>query len=224
MARFDRLTVLNTMIDVGFVPLFYNADIELCKKVIHALAEGGARVVEFTNRGDQAMEVFKELVPYFAKAEPNVILGVGSISDAPTAGIAIAYGANFVVGPMLNPDVAKVCNRRKIPYMPGCGTVSEISAAEELGVEICKVFPGSEVGGPSFIKAVMAPMPWSRLMPTGGVNAEESNIKAWFKAGVVCVGMGSAAVRKEWLAAGDFGAISDNARQVMQWIKEVRGQ
>jgi 2-dehydro-3-deoxyphosphogluconate aldolase / (4S)-4-hydroxy-2-oxoglutarate aldolase len=224
MARFARLTVLNTMIEVGFVPLFYNDDVELCKNVIHALAKGGARVVEFTNRGDQAMEVFKQLVPYFAKAEPNVILGVGSIVDAPTASMAIAYGANFVVGPMLNPEVAKVCNRRKIAYMPGCGTVSEISAAEELGVEICKVFPGTEVGGPGFIKAVLAPMPWSRLMPTGGVEADEANIKGWFRAGVVCVGMGSAAVRKEWLSAGKYDAITDNARQVLQWIKEVRAK
>ncbi len=222
MARFDRLTVLNTFVDVGFVPLFYNDDVDLCKEVIHALAEGGARIVEFTNRGDQAMEVFKVLVPYFAKTEPQVILGVGSIADAPTAGIAMAYGANFVVGPMLNPEVARVCNRRKVAYMPGCGTVSEISAAEELGVEICKVFPGTQVGGPGFIKAVTAPMPWTRLMPTGGVSAEEDNIKGWIKAGAVCVGMGSAAVRKEWLAAGEYDKITENARQVIQWIKEAR--
>lgn len=222
MARFDRLTVLTTMIDVGLVPLFYNDDVEVCKKVIHALAKGGARVVEFTNRGDQAMEVFKELVPYFAKAEPEVIMGVGSIADAPTAALAISYGADFVVGPMLNAEVARVCNRRKIAYMPGCGTVSEISAAEELGVEICKVFPGTQVGGPGFIKAVTAPMPWSKLMPTGGVSAEEENIKGWINAGAVCVGMGSKMVRKDWLAAGEYDKITENARQVLQWIREAR--
>ena len=224
MARFDRLTVLTTMIDVGFVPLFYNGDVEICKKVVHALAEGGARVVEFTNRGDLAMEVFKELVPYFAQARPDVILGVGSVVDAPTAGMAMAYGANFVVGPMLNPDVAKVCNRRKVAYMPGCGTVSEISAAEELGVEICKVFPGTEVGGPGFIKAVMGPMPWSRLMPTGGVSLDEANIKGWITAGAVCVGMGSDMVRKEWLAARDFEKITASAKQALQWIREARSK
>jgi len=222
MARHDRLTVLTTMIDVGLVPLFYSDDVELCKKVIHALAKGGARVIEFTNRGDQAMEVFKELVPYFAKAEPNLIMGVGSIVDGPTAALAISYGAEFVVGPMLNAEVAKICNRRKIAYMPGCGTVSEISAAEELGCEICKVFPGAQVGGPGFIKAVMAPMPWSKLMPTGGVSAEEDNIKGWIGAGAVCVGMGSKMVRKDWLAAGEFDKITANAKQVLQWIREAR--
>ncbi|MGC9348011.1 MAG: bifunctional 4-hydroxy-2-oxoglutarate aldolase/2-dehydro-3-deoxy-phosphogluconate aldolase [Anaerolineae bacterium] len=224
MARYDRLTVLTTMIDVGLVPLFYNDDIEVGKKAIHALVKGGARVVEFTNRGDRAMEVFKELVSYFDEAEPDLIMGVGSIADAPTAGIAIAYGANFVVGPMLNADVAKVCNRRKVAYMPGCGTVSEISAAEELGCEICKVFPGTQVGGPGFIKAVNAPMPWSKLMPTGGVTAEEENIKGWIRAGAVCVGMGSKMVRKDWLAAGEYDKITENARQVIQWIKEARAE
>jgi 2-dehydro-3-deoxyphosphogluconate aldolase / (4S)-4-hydroxy-2-oxoglutarate aldolase len=223
MARFDRLTVLTTMIDVGLVPLFYHDDFEICQQVIHALADGGARVVEFTNRGDQAMEVFKALVPYFAKAEPRLILGVGSIVDAPTAAIAISYGANFVVGPMLNAEVARVCNRRKIAYMPGCGTVTEISAAEELGVEICKVFPGTQVGGPGFIKAVTAPMPWTKLMPTGGVSMEEDNIKGWIRAGAVCVGMGSAMARKEWIAAGNYGKITESVRQTLQWIREARG-
>jgi 2-dehydro-3-deoxyphosphogluconate aldolase/(4S)-4-hydroxy-2-oxoglutarate aldolase len=224
MARFDRLTVLTTMIDVGLVPLFYNDDVELCKKAIHALAKGGARVVEFTNRGDQAMEVFKELVPYFAETEPELVMGVGSIADAPTAALAISYGANFVVGPMLNADVAKVCNRRKIAYMPGCATATEISAAEELGCEICKVFPGTQVGGPGFIKAITAPMPWSKIMPTGGVTAEEENIKGWIRAGAVCVGMGSKMVRKDWLAAGEFDKISANAKQVIAWIKEARAE
>jgi len=224
MARFDRLTVLNTIIDIGLVPLFYNDDVQLCKDVISALAAGGARVVEFTNRGDQALEVFKQLVPHFAKAEPQLILGVGSVVDGPTAALAIAYGANFVVGPMLNAEVASICNRRKVPYMPGCGSVSEISAAEELGVEICKVFPGTQVGGPGFIKAEMAPMPWSRLMPTGGVSLDEANIKAWISAGAVCVGMGSDMVRKEWLAARDFAKITASATQALQWIREARAK
>ncbi len=224
MARFDRLTVYNTMIDLGLVPLFYNGDVETAKKIVQALADGGARVVEFTNRGDQAMEVFKELVPYFAEAAPEVILGVGSVADMPTAGIAIAYGANFVVGPMLNPEVAKVCNRRKIGYMPGCGTASEISAAEELGVEIVKVFPGTQVGGPGFIKAITSPMPWTKIMPTGGVRATEENIKGWIGAGAVCVGMGSKMVRKDWVAAGEFEKISENAVQVLQWIQEARAE
>jgi 2-dehydro-3-deoxyphosphogluconate aldolase/(4S)-4-hydroxy-2-oxoglutarate aldolase len=223
MARFDRLSVLNRMLEVGVVPVFYNGDLETAIKIIEACAAGGISVAEFTNRGDQAMEVFKEIVNYFNKNNPSIILGVGSIVDAPTAGIAIAYGANFVVGPLLNPDVAKVCNRRKVAYMPGTGSPSEISAAEELGCEIVKVFPGTQVGGPSFIKAVMAPMPWSRLMPTGGVSATEENIKGWITNGAACVGIGSSLVRKEWVAAGDFGKITETAQNVIKWVREARG-
>ncbi len=159
MARFDRLTVLNTMLEIGVVPVFYNSDLDTTIKIIQACAAGGILVAEFVNRGDQAMEVFKELVNYFGKTNPSIVLGVGSIVDAPTAAIAIAYGANFVVGPMLNPEVAKVCNRRKVAYMPGTGSASEISAAEELGCEIVKVFPGTQVGGPGFIKAILAQCP-----------------------------------------------------------------
>jgi 2-dehydro-3-deoxyphosphogluconate aldolase/(4S)-4-hydroxy-2-oxoglutarate aldolase len=222
MARFDRMTVLNKMLEIGVVPVFYNGSLEKAIKIVEACAKGGITVAEFTNRGDQAMEVFKELVNYFAQNNPEIILGVGSIADAPTAGIAIAYGANFVVGPMLNPDVAKVCNRRKIPYMPGTGSASEISAAEELGCEIVKVFPGTQVGGPAFIKAVKAPMPWSRLMPTGGVSATEDNIKAWISNGAACVGIGSSLVRKDWVAAGEYDKMTETGAKVIRWIKEAR--
>jgi 2-dehydro-3-deoxyphosphogluconate aldolase / (4S)-4-hydroxy-2-oxoglutarate aldolase len=224
MARFDRLTVLTTMIDVGLVPLFYHDDVDVCKKVIHALAEGGARVVEFTNRGDQAMEVFKELVPYFAKAEPQVILGVGSIADAPTAGIAISYGANFVVGPMLNPEVAKVCNRRKIAYMPGCGTVSEISAAEELGCEICKVFPGTQVGGPGFIKAVTAPMPWTQADADGRRLAGGGEHQGLDQSGRRLRRYGQRDGPQGVARCRRLPQDHRSARQALQWIREARGQ
>ncbi|MDF1514293.1 MAG: bifunctional 4-hydroxy-2-oxoglutarate aldolase/2-dehydro-3-deoxy-phosphogluconate aldolase [Anaerolineae bacterium] len=224
MARFDRLTVLNRMLEVGVVPVFYNGSLEKAIKIVEACAKGGITVAEFTNRGDQAMEVFKELVNHFGKTNPDIILGVGSIVDAPTAAIAIAYGTNFVVGPMLNAEVARVCNRRKIPYMPGTGSASEISAAEELGCEIVKVFPGTQVGGPAFIKAVTAPMPWSRLMPTGGVSATEDNIKGWISNGAACVGIGSSLVRKDWVAAGDYDKITETGAKVIQWIKEARNR
>lgn len=223
MARFDRLTVLNTMLEVGLVPVFYHGDVEVAHRIVEACADGGARVVEFTNRGDQALEVFKELVRTFSKARPEIILGVGSILDAPTAALAIAYGANFIVGPNLNPEVARLCNRRKVSYSPGCGSVSEISEAEELGVEIVKVFPGTQVGGPGFIKAVRGPMPWSRLMPTGGVSANIENIQGWIKAGAACLGIGSDLVRKDWVAAGDYAKITETAREVLGWIRDARG-
>ena len=223
MARFSRLEVLNTIVGTGLVPVFYNADVEVAKKVVQACAAGGARVVEFTNRGDFAPEVFKELSRYVDREGPDIILGVGSVIDEPTAAMYIAYGANFVVGPVLNEAVARLCNRRKVAYSPGCGSASEISYAEELGVEIVKIFPGSSVGGPGFVKSVLGPCPWTRIMPTGGVDATEESIKAWFEAGVACVGMGSRLIRKDLVAAGDWAEITAKIRQVLQWIRDARG-
>ena len=167
-------------------------------------------------------QVFTELARYVAATYPEVMLGVGSVIDAPTAALYIANGADFIVSPILNPETARLCNRRKIAYMPGCGSVSEISQAEELGIEIVKVFPGGAVGGPGFVKAVLGPCPWSRIMPTGGVEASRENIESWFKAGVACVGMGSNLIVKELVAAGDYEAISQKVAQVLAWIKEAQ--
>jgi 2-dehydro-3-deoxyphosphogluconate aldolase/(4S)-4-hydroxy-2-oxoglutarate aldolase len=224
MARFDRLTVLNAIVETGLVPVFYNGDLEVSKQIVAACAAGGAKVVEFTNRGDRAWNVFTQLVEWAEQAQPAVILGVGSVIDAPTAALYIGSGANFVVGPVLNPEVARLCNRRKVAYMPGCGSASEVSEAEELGVEIVKVFPGAEVGGPGFVKAILGPTPWTRIMPTGGVGATEESIRAWFKAGVTCVGIGSKLITKELVAAGDYDGISKTVAQVLAWIQTARGQ
>lgn len=222
MARFSRLEVLNTIIEIGLVPVFYHQDVDVAKRIVEACAEGGARAVEFTNRGDLAWQVFAELVRHFSSHCPDVILGVGSVLDPGTAALYISSGANFVVGPVLNPEVARVCNRRKVAYSPGCGSASEISAAEELGVEICKVFPGAQVGGPAFVKAVLGPCPWTRIMPTGGVDATRESIEAWFQAGVSCVGIGSKLISKDLLASGDYAAISRRTAEVIGWIKEAR--
>jgi 2-dehydro-3-deoxyphosphogluconate aldolase/(4S)-4-hydroxy-2-oxoglutarate aldolase len=222
MAGFDRLTVLNTMLEAGLVPVFYNADLSVAKQIVNACAEGGATAIEFTNRGDRAWNVFTELIAFFEQANPSVILGVGSVIDAPTAALYVASGANFIVGPVLNPEVAKLCNRRKIAYSPGCGSVSEISQAEELGVEIVKIFPGGQVGGPAFVRAVRGPMPWTRIMPTGGVEATKESVQGWIQAGAACLGMGSRLVRKDLVAAGDYAAIRENVRRVLAWVKEAR--
>lgn len=221
MAKFRRLQVLNTMIETGLVPVFYHADVEIAAKIIKACLDAGVRCIEFTNRGDQAHCVFQELVRRFEN-DDRAILGVGSLLDAPTAALYMQLGANFIVGPVLNPDVARVCNRRKVPYSPGCGSVSEISQAEELGVEIVKIFPGGQVGGPAFIKSVRAPMPWTLMMPTGGVAPTPENMRAWFEAGVACVGMGSKLIRKDLVAAGNFDEIRNIAAQTLSWIKSVR--
>jgi 2-dehydro-3-deoxyphosphogluconate aldolase/(4S)-4-hydroxy-2-oxoglutarate aldolase len=192
--------------------------------VIQACANGGAKCIEFTNRGEFAPHVFLDVTRHFAKADPSVIMGVGSVVDAPTAGIYIANGARFVVGPILNADVAKVCNRRKIPYSPGCGSASEISYAEELGCEIVKIFPGTQVGGPEFVKAVLGPMPWTRLMPTGGVDPTEESVRAWFGAGIVAAGMGSKLITSELLKAKDYAGIENKVRDTIALIKKVRGK
>jgi len=222
MARFDRLTVYNTMLEDGLVPLFYHSDLETAKKVAGALSAGGGRVLEFTNRGDFAIEVFTPLIKHCAQAHPTLIVGVGSVEDAPTAALYIAHGANFVVGPNFNEEVARLCNRRKIAYIPGCGSVTEIAQAEEWGAEIIKIFPGTAVGGPGFVKDVRGPRPWTRLMPTGGVSPDEANLRSWFSAGVAAVGMGSNLVRKEWVQAGDFAAIEETMRRTLALIRKIR--
>ena len=190
MARFDKQAVMAKIKEAPMVPVYYNKDLATAKEVLRACYEGGVRAFEFTNRGDFAHEIFAELVKYAAEACPAMALGVGSVVDAPTAALYIQLGACFVVGPLFNPDVAKVCNRRLIPYTPGCGSISEVGFAQEAGCDLCKVFPG-DVLGPKFVKGLLAPMPWSKLMVTGGVEPTEENLAAWFKDGVYCVGMGS---------------------------------
>ncbi len=210
------------MIESGLVPVFYHNKLEIVKEVARAVANGGARVFEFTNRGDFAYQIFSDLAKWVEMEIPDLILGVGSVIDPGTATLYINNGANFIVGPVLNGEVAKACNRRKIPYSPGCGSASEISQAEEYGVEICKIFPGAEVGGPAFVKSILAPMPWTLIMPTGGVETTKESIEKWFKAGVACVGIGSNLITKELVAAGDFDAISRKTAQVLGWINETR--
>lgn len=224
MAQYDRMTVLNAIYDIGLVPVFYHKDPETTIHIVEACAKGGARVVEFTNRGDLAYHVFTTAVRHVMDNKLDVIMGVGSIVDAPTAALYIASGANFVVGPLLNPEVARLCNRRKISYSPGCGSISEIAQAEELGVEIVKVFPGKEVGGPNFVKSAMAPCPWTRIMPTGGVESTYESLQAWFKAGVAAVGAGSNLVTKELVAAKDWDGISAKVAQSIAWIAEIRAE
>jgi 2-dehydro-3-deoxyphosphogluconate aldolase/(4S)-4-hydroxy-2-oxoglutarate aldolase len=222
MSRFTRLEVYQAMLESGLVPLFFHPDIEVSREVAKACSDGGARIFEFTNRGDFAFDIFQQLSKLTTTENPLLILGVGSVMDASTAAMYIGAGANFIVSPIFNPDVARLCNRRKIAYLPGCGTLNEISQAEEFGVEIVKIFPGSAVGGPGFIKAVLAPCPWIRIMPTGGVDASETNIRAWIEAGACCLGMGSKLITKADIAEGDYTSVRERVRQVLRWIAEAR--
>ncbi|MDO4754837.1 MAG: bifunctional 4-hydroxy-2-oxoglutarate aldolase/2-dehydro-3-deoxy-phosphogluconate aldolase [Parabacteroides sp.] len=222
MARFNKLQVLDAIISTGMVPVYYSKDIETAKQVVKACYEGGVRAFEFTNRGDFAHEVFAELIKFAAKECPDLVLGVGSIVDAGTASLYLQLGANFIVGPLFNPDIAKVCNRRLVPYTPGCGSVSEIGFAQEVGCDLCKIFPAGNVGGPSFVKNIKAPMPWSLIMATGAVEPTEDNLSAWFKAGVTCVGMGSMLFPKEMIAEGNWAGISALCSNALAIIKKYR--
>ena len=221
MARFDKIDVLAKMRITGIVPVFYHSNPEIAKQVVKACYDGGVRAFEFTNRGDFAHEVFAEVVKYAAKECPELAVGVGSVVDPATAALYLQLGACFVVGPLFNPEVARVCNRRSVPYTPGCGTVSEVGAAQECGCDLCKVFPG-DVLGPKFVKGLTAPMPWSKLMVTGGVEPTRENISAWFAAGVYCVGMGSKLFPKDKIAAADWQYISDKCAEAIVYAAECR--
>ena len=199
MAKFDKMAVMKKIGDTGMVPVFYHKDLETCKKVVKACYEGGVRAFEFTNRGDFAQEVFGELVKWADKECPELALGIGSVVDAPTAAMYLQLGANFVVGPLFNPDIAPVCNRRLVPYCPGCMTVSEIGKAQ-----------------------VKAPMPWSKIMVTGGVSPDEENLTQWFKAGVFCVGMGSKLFPSDKVKAGDWQYVTDKCREALGYIAKAR--
>ena len=204
------------------IPVFYHKDAEVCKNVVKACYDGGIRVFEFTNRGDFAHEVFNEINKWAIKACPEMIMGVGSVIDQGTASLYIQIGTNFIVSPLIDEDMAKICNRRKIAWSPGCGSVTEINRAHELGAEVVKIFPGSSVGGPDFVSGVKGPMPWASIMPTGGVSPDEANLKGWFKAGVHCVGMGSQLFPKDVIESGNYQAITDKCIEALAIIKKLR--
>ena len=221
MAKYSRLEVVQTMINTGLVPLFYNDDLQISKEVLKACYKGGARLLEFTNRGDFAHEIFGELNKYALKELPGMILGVGSVTDAGTASLYMQLGANFVVTPVLREDIARVCNRKKVLWSPGCGSLTEIANAEELGCEIVKLFPGG-IYSPNFVRAIKAPQPWTLIMPTGGVSPTQESLDGWFNAGVTCVGMGSKLIAKNNNGEFDYVKIESLVRKSLQIIIEVR--
>ena len=220
MSSFDRLTVYQTILKSGLVPLFFHPDFETARSVVEACASGGATVVEFTNRGEGALTIFARLVDAFKKDYPALILGVGSVLDAPTAALYLVHGANYIVAPNFNPEVARLCNRRKVAYIPGAATPTEISIAEEAGAEIVKIFPPS----PDLIRNVLGPMPWSRLMPSGGVEVNKDNVTRWIKAGACALGIGSHLVSRAALANRDFNSIREGTHSMLAWIQEARAE
>jgi 2-dehydro-3-deoxyphosphogluconate aldolase/(4S)-4-hydroxy-2-oxoglutarate aldolase len=221
MAKYSRIEVAQKMAEQGMVPLFYHADIELGKQVLKACYDGGARLLEFTNRGDFAHEVFSELNKYALKNLPGMMLGVGSVTDAGTASLFMQLGANFIVTPVLREDIAVVCNRKKVLWSPGCGSLTEIARAEERGAEIVKLFPGG-IYGPKFIKDIKGPQPWTSIMPTGGVEPTEENLRGWFDAGATCVGMGSKLISKDILQNKDFATLQKRVQDALALIQQIR--
>ena len=222
MAQFTRIEVAVKMAEAGLVPVFYHKDVNVCKEVVTACYEGGSRVFEFTNRGDYAHEVFSELSKWVTIECPHLILGIGSVPDPGTAALFIQLGTNFVVSPYLNAETAKICIRRKILWLAGCGSPSEISYAEELGAEIVKIFPGISTGGPEFIKAIKAPCPWTSIIPTGGVEPTEENLRPWFKAGAIAVSMGSNLITNQIISNHDWKGLSKNVRATLELIKILK--
>lgn len=221
MAQYSRIEVATVMKETGMVPLFFSNNLELSKNILKACYDGGARLMEFTARGDFAHEVFGELTKYAIKELPGMIMGVGSVTDAAQASMYMALGANFIVTPVLREDIAMVCNRRKVLWSPGCGTLTEITRAEELGCEIVKLFPG-DIYGPQFVKGIKGPQPWTNIMPTGGVTPTVENLKSWFDAGVTCVGMGSQLISKDIIANKDYAKLEQEVKNALSIIKSVR--
>lgn len=222
MSRFSRIEVAQVMKDTGILPLYYNADAEICLEVIKACYNGGLRTFEFTNRGDFAHEVFSELNKKVIARYPDMILGTGSVVDAPTAAIYMQLGANFIVSPSFHEDVAEICNLRKVLWIPGCGSVTEISQAEKYGAEVIKIFPGTQVGGPGFIKAITGPKPRTNIMPTGGVEPTEDNLSKWFASGAYCVGMGSKLITKDIIENRDFLTLEKTVKNAVDIVKKIR--
>ena len=221
MAQYSRIQVIQQMEESGMIPLFYHPDIEIAKNVLKACYDGGARLMEFTNRGDFALEIFTDLIKYAIAELHGMILGVGSVTDAASASQYMLAGANFVVTPVYREDIAIVCNRRKVLWSPGCGSLTEIAQAEEMGCELVKLFPGSTYG-PGFVKAIKGPQPWTSIMPTGGVSTEENNLRGWFEAGVTCVGMGSKLISKEIIANKDYAKLTADVTAALDIVKKVR--
>ena len=222
MAKFSRIEVIIRMRETGIIPIFYQNDPEICRNVIVSCYKGGINIFEFTNRGDFAHELFSDLNKWAIRELPGMMMGVGSVVDASTASLYIQLGANFIVSPLLNPDMSKVCNRRKILWIPGCGSLSEVNYAEELGAEYIKIFPGMSVGGPDFIKSVKGPCPWSNLMPTGGVEPTVDNLREWFDAGASCVGIGSNLITKEFIQLKDWDGMAAKVADTLKIVKSVR--
>lgn len=223
MAAHAKTTVLARIRSEGVIPVFYHGDIEVTREVAKRLVAGGLSTFEFTNRGDGAIGVFAELVPWARRELPTLVIGLGSVVERETAAHAIDIGADFVFAPSLSAGVSAVCNSRNVPYVPGCGTVTEIQAAYALGCDMVKLFPAGSLGGPAFLSAVRAPCPWVQAVPTGGVEPTVDSMRAWFEVGAPAVGMGSSLLSKQMVADHDWEGIEQRTADTVGAVKAARG-
>lgn len=224
MTTHDKSSVLATIRRDGVVPVFYHGDIEVVKETARRLVAGGLSIMEFTNRGDGAVEVFAELIRWARGELPELVVGVGSVSESMTAGHVVDLGADFVFAPTLSGEVAAICNSRNIPYIPGCATVTEIQAAYRLGCDVVKLFPADSIGGPPFLRAVRAPCPWIQAVPTGGVDPTVESMKAWFDAGAPAVGIGSKLLPTGMIADRDWNGIEQKISATVMAVAQARNQ
>lgn len=221
MASHSRIHVYNTVLAHPVMPIFHHNDLDVCKRILTACYEGGIRICEFTNRGDFVHEIYGELRKFGRANFPEMVIGAGTIMDAGTASLYIQLGADFLVAPVLHEDVARVCNRRKIGWMPGTYTLSEISRAEELGAEFVKLFPG-QATTPDFVKAIKAPMPWTNIVVTGGVEPTEVSMRSWFSAGASAVGIGSQLFPKAMIEANDWMGIAARIEEAVRIAQSLK--
>ena len=211
--------ILEKLHETRLLPLFYNDDVNVSKNLIDALTSASLNVIEFTNRGTEAKNIFPELITY-VENKTEVDIGIGSIKSTEEAKLFIDLGAKFIVSPFLDEEIGKTCENNEVLWIPGCGTLSEMIRAEKIGAELIKLFPGS-VYGSKFISSVLAPCPWLKIMPTGGVTTDQDNIKNWLDAGAFCLGMGSNLFPSNLLNSSDTTDLQAHIESVIKKIRSV---
>lgn len=214
------MNILSKVVATGMVPVFFHPEPKTACRVVETSYRAGVRAFEFTNRGEEAPDVFQELV-HLKSHLPELALGIGTVMNPEEAETFVKIGADFIVSPILDKKVGTYCQSQSIPWIPGCATLTEIIEAVNHGAELVKIFP-AQVLGPSFVKSVLGPCPDLKIMPTGGVKPTLDNLKAWFDAGVYCVGMGSQLFSREFLQADNQEQLSQKLRSTLEIIQGLR--
>lgn len=221
-ATADKKTeILQLTLQQGVLPLYFNKDEEVSINVLKALYEAGIRTVEYTNRGEAALQNFKALRKVCDIELKGMYLGIGTIKNGEQAKSFVDAGADYLISPGVVEDAAKVADQNKLVYVPGCMTPTEIIKAEQLGSTLVKIFPGNIVG-PGFVSAIKELFSGVKFIITGGVEPEESNLRGWFSAGAAAVGMGSKLITKQILETKDYAKITQLTKESLKLIELVR--